>query len=122
MRLSIAVTLLYGLLLPISSAQEQELPPITKVPPQRIGFAPDYKPAQVFRNTNLVRNTNLEKGYVRETVNVVVENVDTKPQDSYFLSFPTDVYNKLGGLDVRDKKAPEKGRLEVIPEHTEPSR
>ncbi|KAK1148330.1 dolichyl-diphosphooligosaccharide--protein glycosyltransferase subunit 1 [Aspergillus melleus] len=69
--------------------------------------------AQVFKNVNLVRNTNLEKGYVRETVNVVVENVDKKPQSQYYIPFATDLVDKIGGLEVRDKKAPEKGRFDV---------
>ncbi|BCR94174.1 dolichyl-diphosphooligosaccharide--protein glycotransferase subunit OST1 [Aspergillus luchuensis] len=73
----------------------------------------DFKPPQVFKNNNLVRNTNLEKGYLRETVNVVVENVDKKPQSDYYLSFPSDLYDKVGALEVRDKSAPEQGRFEV---------
>lgn len=74
---------------------------------------------QVFKNVNLVRNTNLEKGYVRETVNVVVENVDKQPQSQYYIPFSTDLVDKIGGLEVRDKKAPEKGRFAV--EAVEPS-
>ena len=64
----------------------------------------DFKPPQVFRNVNLVRNTNLDKGYVRETVNVVVENIDKLPQSEYYLPFEYDVIGKVGGLEVRDKK------------------
>lgn len=79
----------------------------------RLALPQDFKPPQVFKNTNLFRNTNLEKGYVRETVNVVVENVDKKSQNDYYLSFPSDIYGKIGGLEVRDKNAPEKGRFDV---------
>ncbi|BCS30273.1 dolichyl-diphosphooligosaccharide--protein glycotransferase subunit OST1 [Aspergillus puulaauensis] len=73
----------------------------------------DFKPPQVFKNANLVRNTNLEKGYARETINVVVENVDKQPQSEYYLSFPSDVFDRVGGLEVRNKKEAEKGRFDV---------
>ncbi|OOQ82105.1 oligosaccharyl transferase subunit [Penicillium brasilianum] len=79
----------------------------------RLALPSDFKPAQVFKNTNLVRNTNLEKGYVRETVNVVVENVDNQPQSDYYIPFPSDVFERVGGFEVRDKKATGKGRFEV---------
>jgi oligosaccharyltransferase complex subunit alpha (ribophorin I) len=73
----------------------------------------DFKPPQVFQNVNLVRNTNLDKGYVRETINVVVENVDKQPQSDYFLPFEHGVMSKVGGIEVRDKKNPEKGKFRV---------
>ncbi|PYH47737.1 dolichyl-diphosphooligosaccharide--protein glycotransferase subunit OST1 [Aspergillus saccharolyticus JOP 1030-1] len=73
----------------------------------------DFKPPQAFKNTNLVRNTNLEKSYLRETINVVVENVDKEAQSDYYLALPSDLYAKVGVLEVRDKSAPEKGRLDV---------
>ena len=64
----------------------------------------DFKPPQVFENVNLVRTTNLEKGYVRETVNTVVSNVDKKAQSEYYLPFEYDTIGKIGGIEVRDKK------------------
>lgn len=64
----------------------------------------DFKPPQVFENVNLVRTTNLEKGYVRETINVVVTNVDKKPQSEYYLPFQYETIAKVGGIEVRDKK------------------
>lgn len=73
----------------------------------------DFKPPQVFKNANLVRNTNLEKNYVRETINIVVENVDSKPQSEYYVPFEYDVIGKVGGFEVRDKKNPNQGRLDV---------
>ena len=73
----------------------------------------DFKPPQVFQNVNLVRNTNLEKGYIRETINVVVENIDKEPQREYYLPFEYDVIAKVGGIEVRDKKNTEKGRFDV---------
>lgn len=66
----------------------------------------NFKPPQVFQNVNLLRNTNLEKGYVRETVNVVIENIDSKPQGQYYIPFSAEVIDKVGGLEARDKKNP----------------
>lgn len=73
----------------------------------------DFKPGQVFQNVNLVRNTNLDKGYVRETINVVVENIAKEAQSEYYLPFEYDVIAKVGGIEVRDKKNTEKGRFDV---------
>lgn len=72
-----------------------------------------FRPPQVFRNVNLLRNINLEKGYVRETINVVIENVASNPQDEYFLPFPSRIMDRIGGLEIRDKKEPEKEGFEV---------
>lgn len=110
--LKAATLLLYGLISPTSLVVRAE-PNQNALSSDRLALPRDFKPPQVFRNENLVRNTNLEKGYVRETINVVVENVDKKAQNDYYLPFPTDVFVKLGGLEVRDKKAPEKGRFDV---------
>ena len=68
----------------------------------------NFKPPQVFKNANLLRNINLEKGYVRETVNVVIENIDAKEQDTYYIPFKAEAIGNIGGLEVRDKKDPEK--------------
>lgn len=73
----------------------------------------DFKPPQVFENTNLVRNTNLEKGYVRETINVVVTNIDLNPQSEYYVPFEYDVMGKIGGFEVRDKKAADVQKFKV---------
>lgn len=68
-----------------------------------------FKPPQHFRNVNLVRNVNLEKSYARETINVVIENVDKVPQSEYYLPFEQGMIGRVGGVEVRDKKEPEKG-------------
>ena len=73
----------------------------------------DFKPPQVFENVNLVRTTNLEKGYVRETINVVVSNIDNKAQSEYYLPFEYDVVGKIGGIEVRDKKDASKPAFSV---------
>ncbi|KAH7363735.1 Ribophorin I [Pyrenochaeta sp. MPI-SDFR-AT-0127] len=72
-----------------------------------------FKPPQVFKNANLVRTTNLDKAYPRETINVIIENIDSKPQSKYYLPFETSLISKIGGLEVRDKKAPENGAFKV---------
>ncbi|OAP58418.1 hypothetical protein AYL99_07508 [Fonsecaea erecta] len=70
-------------------------------------LAGDFKPPPVFENTNLVRTINLEKGYVRETTNVLVTNTDKSPQSDYYIPFEYDLMGKIGGFDARDKKTPE---------------
>ena len=67
----------------------------------------DFKPPQVFENTNLVRTINLEKGYVRETTNILITNTDTAPQSEYYVPFDYDLVGKVGGFDARDKKNPD---------------
>lgn len=63
-----------------------------------------FKPPQVFKNVNLLRNINLEKGYVKETINVVIENIDTTTQSEYYVPFQANAVDKVGGLEARDKK------------------
>jgi oligosaccharyltransferase complex subunit alpha (ribophorin I) len=67
----------------------------------------DFKPPQVFENTNLVRTINLEKGYVRETTNILVTNTDKSPQSDYYVPFEYDMMGRIGGFDARDKKNPD---------------
>lgn len=66
-----------------------------------------FQPPQVFQHSNLVRTINLEKEYPRETINVVVENVDKKPQQDYYLPFEQGLIARVGGLEVREKSKPE---------------
>ena len=66
----------------------------------------NFKPPQVFKNVNSLRTINLEKGYVKETVNVVIQNIDTKPQGAYYIPFGAEIIGKVGGFEVRDKKDP----------------
>lgn len=64
-----------------------------------------FKPPQVFKNINLVRTTNLDKEYPRETINVIIENIDSKPQSEYYLPFDFRLISRIGGFEVKDKKA-----------------
>jgi len=110
MRLPILITAFGSLLSSTLGASDSNLTtPLTS----RQILPSNFQPPQVFRNVNLLRNINLEKAYVRETVNVVVENVDSKPQDEYYLPFEADEVEKLGGMEVRDKKDPGKGSFHV---------
>jgi oligosaccharyltransferase complex subunit alpha (ribophorin I) len=76
-------------------------------------LAATFTPPKHFRNVNLVRNINLEKSYPRETINVVIENVDTQPQSEYYLPFHQGTLARVGGLQVRDKKEPERTGFSV---------
>ena len=76
----------------------------------------NFRPPQVFKNTDSVRNINLEKGYVKVSINVAIENVDKKPQDEYFIPFDSEAIRNVGGLEVRerDKKDKPAFRTELI--------
>ncbi|KAK4673087.1 dolichyl-diphosphooligosaccharide--protein glycosyltransferase subunit 1 [Podospora pseudopauciseta] len=63
-----------------------------------------FKPPQVFKNANLVHVVSVEKNYVKENINVVVENIDKKPQNEYYLPFTADQISRLGGVEVKDRK------------------
>jgi oligosaccharyltransferase complex subunit alpha (ribophorin I) len=73
----------------------------------------NFKPAQVFRNVNLVHVVNLEKNYPKESINVVIENIDSKPQNEYYIPFTTEQMEKIGVLEVRDRKAADLGLFDV---------
>ncbi|KAK3341672.1 Ribophorin I [Lasiosphaeria hispida] len=61
-------------------------------------------PPQVFKNANLVHVISVEKNYVKENVNVLIENVSKEPQDEYYLPFTADQVSRLGGVEVKDRK------------------
>ncbi|KAL1839491.1 hypothetical protein VTJ49DRAFT_1466 [Mycothermus thermophilus] len=63
-----------------------------------------FRPPQVFKNTNLVHIISLEKNYVKENINVLVENIDKAPQNEYYVPFTTDQLSRLGGVEVKDRK------------------
>ncbi|KAF2760133.1 Ribophorin I [Pseudovirgaria hyperparasitica] len=83
----------------------------------------EFKPPQVFRNTNLVKNIDLSKEYARETVNLIIENIDSRPQSEYYLPFESALIARIGGFEVRDKKDASKDafRVEVVEYDTESS-
>lgn len=62
------------------------------------------QPPQHWQHNNLVRSINLEKGYAREYVNVVIENISPEAQDEYYIPFEADRMGRVGSLEVKDKK------------------
>ncbi|KAG7114365.1 Dolichyl-diphosphooligosaccharide--protein glycosyltransferase like [Verticillium longisporum] len=68
-----------------------------------------FQPPPVFKNANLVHITSLEKNYVKEQINVLIENVDKEPQSEYYLPFTADQMSRLGGFEVKDRKNDEAG-------------
>ncbi|KAK3396328.1 Ribophorin I [Sordaria brevicollis] len=73
------------------------------------------KPPQVFKNVNLVHIVSLEKNYVKESINVVIENIDKEAQSDYLVPFTNEQLSLLGGLEVRDRKNAESGPFVVEP-------
>jgi oligosaccharyltransferase complex subunit alpha (ribophorin I) len=70
--------------------------------PQQI-LPRNFKPPQVFKNINSLRTINLEKGFVRESINLFIENVHPSPQDEYYLPIDADAVGKVGGFHAGDK-------------------
>ncbi|KAF9880042.1 oligosaccharyltransferase alpha subunit [Colletotrichum karsti] len=68
-----------------------------------------FKPPQVFKNANLVHIISLEKNYVKESINVLIENIDKTPQDEYYLPFTPDQMSRIGAFEAKDRKNPEAG-------------
>ncbi|KAK6954013.1 hypothetical protein Daesc_003975 [Daldinia eschscholtzii] len=63
-----------------------------------------FKPPQVFKNANLVHVISLEKNYAKESINVLIENSSPDSQDEYFLPFTSDQMERIGGIEVKDRK------------------
>lgn len=99
------ISLLTACLSLLNSAQAAESN-LTKPLSSRQILPSNFKPPQNFKNLNLVRTVNLEKGYVKESINVLIENTASSEQDEYYLPFRGDIIGKIGGLEVRDKKNP----------------
>jgi len=76
----------------------------------------------VFKNTNLVHVINLEKSYPKESINVVIENTSKEPQDEYYIPFTAEQIEKVGTLEVSDRKVPELGRFKVDSVEFDPER
>lgn len=76
----------------------------TETKSSKVSLPADFKPPQVFKNNNLVHVISLEKNYVKEQINVLVENVASEPQDEYYLPFTADQLARVGGFEVKDRK------------------
>lgn len=81
----------------------------------RIVLPSTFIPPQVFQHANLVRTIQLSKSYPKETVNLVVENIDKQPQSEYYIPFEQSLLSRVGGLEVSDKKTQKRFRdVEVV--------
>ena len=87
-------------LLSLGSASSQA----TKKSTSKIDLPATFQPAQVFKNVNLVHVVSVEKNYVKENINVLIENIDKAAQSDYYLPFPAEQLSRLGGFDVKDRK------------------
>ncbi len=81
-----------------------------------------FKPPQAFKNINLVHVVSVEKNYVKESINVLIENIDKQPQDEYFLPFTADQMSRVGGLEAKDRKDGNIGPFDVDAVEFDPSR
>ena len=81
-----------------------------------------FKPPQSFKNANLVHVISLEKNYVKESINVVIENIDKQPQDEYYLPFTAAQMSNLGGIEVKDRKDAKAGTFTVEATEVDPER
>ncbi|KAK3393212.1 Ribophorin I [Podospora didyma] len=79
----------------------------------RVTLPSTFTPPQVFKNANLVHIISVEKNYVKENINVAIENIDKAPQDEYFLPFTADQISRLGGFEVKDRKDASAGPFAV---------
>lgn len=86
---------------------------LTKPLTSKIILPSTFKPAQNFKNANLVHIINLEKSYPRESINVLIENVAKTAQDEYFIPFTTQQIATIGSLEVKDRKDTEAGLFQV---------
>jgi oligosaccharyltransferase complex subunit alpha (ribophorin I) len=72
-----------------------------------------FTPPNVFENTNLVRNVNLERSYSRETTNIVIKNIGREAESQYYYAFASDEITNVGGFEVKDKKNAKLGPFQV---------
>lgn len=108
---------LVGLLSTAIASSPSETPGTSKVQ-----LPAEFKPPQVFKNANLVHVISLEKNYVKEQVNVLIENVASEPQDVYYLPFTADQMSRVGGLEVKDRKDANAGPFKVSAVEYDPHR
>ncbi|CAJ2501219.1 Uu.00g040720.m01.CDS01 [Anthostomella pinea] len=78
---------------------------ITAPSSSKVALPSTFKPPQVFKNANLVHVVSLEKNFAKESINVLIENVSPEPQDEYFLPFTSEQMEKVGGIEVKDRKS-----------------
>ncbi|KAI0854109.1 Ribophorin I [Daldinia vernicosa] len=77
---------------------------ISRPSSSKVTLPATFKPPQVFKNANLVHVISLEKNYAKESINVLIENSSPESQDEYFLPFTSDQMERIGGIEVKDRK------------------
>ena len=95
---------------------------LTKPLTSKLILPSTFKPPQNFKNVNLVHIINLEKNYPKESINVVIENIASTPQDEYFIPFTSQQMETIGGLEAKDKKNADAGLFEVGAVEFDPER
>ncbi|OLN88823.1 Dolichyl-diphosphooligosaccharide-protein glycosyltransferase subunit 1 [Colletotrichum chlorophyti] len=98
---------LLSLLSPVVASSDSTAAAADKV--SKVNLPATFKPPQVFKNANLVHIISLEKNYVKESINVLIENIDKQPQNEYYLPFSPDQMSRIGGFEAKDRKNPEAG-------------
>jgi oligosaccharyltransferase complex subunit alpha (ribophorin I) len=88
---------------------------LTKPLTSRLILPSNFKPPQTFKNVNLVHIINLEKSYPKESINVLIENTASSPQDEYFIPFTSQQMETIAALEVKDRKDPDSGLFDVEP-------
>jgi len=81
-----------------------------------------FKPPQVWKNANLVHIISAEKNYIKENINVVIENIATREQNEYYLPFTADQLSRLGGVEVKDRKDAKAGPFHAEVVESDPQR
>jgi oligosaccharyltransferase complex subunit alpha (ribophorin I) len=94
----------------------------TSAPVSKVSLPSTFKPPQVFKNANLVHIVSLEKNYVKEAINVLIENISKEPQDEYFLPFTAEQMERVGGFEVKDRKDTNAGPFTIEAVEFDPQR
>lgn len=58
---------------------------------ETIGFVPP----QSWENINYKRSIDVSNSYIKELAEITIKNIGDKPADRYYLSIPTEVFNKV---------------------------
>ena len=101
-----------------ASSSATDAPPSTS----RVTLPATFKPPPNFKNVNLVHIVSLEKNYVKESINVLIENVGTRPHNEYYLPFTSDQMSRVGGFEVKDRKNANAGPFAVHAVDFDPAR
>lgn len=80
---------------------------------QKTILSSTFKPPQAFKNANLVHIVSVEKNYVKENINVQIENIDKVAHDAYYIPFTADQISRVGGVEVKDRKDANAGPFEA---------